>query len=512
MDMFHKVSLVDRHQSCGVEHTNRMILEHAKALVQTERAAEFWDVPEYVQTVENILNRYSDWETGLSPNELTYGSESMVYYTLLDPMKTLEDKHEYLRKLNEYLVVARQESELFHKSILEKRAKDNVDEDQVMEYQPGDLILFKPNPRSKIHKLVPTTLGPYRVKSQERGEIYCHQVATGVARQFHVTRVYPFTGTEEEAFQLACRDSNQYGVKAILGYRGDAVAARRYMTFLVEFVDGDKSWIQYGPDITSNAVYQDYIDSIPELAILKYTALEAGRYISYTRKLAITSKIAPVVFYIDMRTLGFTWYDKLDLPQADTSLYLIGAQFIRHTNKQKTRAEVFLPVLDEKLTNLDYSWFELNATRIQIPDGAILVDERFLVQYPQILGAQNKARQRELERLYSPVIAGTPANRRGVYRFKDTDLEQSKPTLIMKPRSNRRIQVDDHVPDIRDGNESDHSRRSRIGPTRDTEEVLLDSTSSPRTLVAPVTSRRYSRDIQEVNTGARMNLRKLNKN
>ena len=82
----------------------------------------------------------------------------------------------------------------------------------------------------------------------------------------------------------------------------------------------------------------------------------------------------------------------------------------------------------------------------------------------------------------------------------------------MEPRSNRRIQVDDHVPDIRDGNESDHSRRSRIGPSRDTEEVLLDSTSSPRTLVAPVTSRRYSRDIQAVDTGARMNLRKLNKN
>ena len=189
MDMWHKVSLVDRHQSCGVEHTNRMVLEHAKALIQTERAATFWDQAEYLQTVENIINRYSDWETGLSPNELTYGSEAMVYYTLIDPMKTLDDKHEYLRKLNEYLMVARQESELFHNAILEKRARDNVDEDLVMEYQPGDLILFKPNPRSKVHKLVPTTLGPYRVKSQERSEIYCHQVATGVARQFHVTRV-----------------------------------------------------------------------------------------------------------------------------------------------------------------------------------------------------------------------------------------------------------------------------------------------------------------------------------
>jgi hypothetical protein len=63
LDMWHKVSLVDRHQSCGVEHTNRVILEHTRALVQTERAVEFWDQPEYLQTVENIINRYSDWET-----------------------------------------------------------------------------------------------------------------------------------------------------------------------------------------------------------------------------------------------------------------------------------------------------------------------------------------------------------------------------------------------------------------------------------------------------------------
>ena len=112
----------------------------------------------------------------------------------------------------------------------------------------------------------------YRVKSQDRGEIFCYQVATGVTRQFHVTRIYPFTGTEEEAFQLACRDSNQYGVKEILGYGGDALVARKYMTFLVQFVDADQSWIQYGPDLMNNAMYQTYIDTIPELAILKYTS------------------------------------------------------------------------------------------------------------------------------------------------------------------------------------------------------------------------------------------------
>jgi len=54
---------------------------------------KFWDQPEYLQTVENIVNRYSDWETGLSPNELTYGSEAMLYFQLSDPLQSVDDKH-----------------------------------------------------------------------------------------------------------------------------------------------------------------------------------------------------------------------------------------------------------------------------------------------------------------------------------------------------------------------------------------------------------------------------------
>ena len=82
----------------------------------------------------------------------------------------------------------------------------------------------------------------------------------------------------------------------------------------------------------------------------------------------------------------------------------------------------------------------------------------------------------------------------------------------MEPRPTRRIQVDDHVPDIRDGNERDNSRRTILRSSRDADKVILNSESSPRTLVAPVTSRRYSRDIPAVDTGARMSLRRLKKN
>ena len=497
MDTWHKVSLVDRHQSCGVERTNKTILEHTKALTQTERAVKMWDQPEYLQTVENIINRYSDWETGLSPNELTYGSEAMVYFQLLDPLKSVEDKHEYLRRLNEYLLVARTESQLFHKAILDKRARDNVDQDLQQEYQPGDFVLFKPNPRSRAHKLVPTLLGPYRVKSQERGEVFCHQVATGVARQFHITRLYPFTGSEEEAFELACRDSEQYMVRSILGYRGDPISARRYMTFLVEYADGDKSWVQYGPDIASNTMFQKYVDTIPELMLLKYTALEAGRYMSRAKKLSIPMTIAPRKFLMDLRALGFSWYDSLHLPQADTALYLVEVHFNEYLNKKRTRVAVDLPALGDRLDDLDYSWFELYATRLYLPDDAIFVDEAFLVQYPQILGATTE-RQKHLERLYSPVLAGTHANRRGIFRNGGEERPARENNVAETTRNSPRIQRDVHVPNVRDGNDVEDNRRG--SPRLATEQTKI--------LVRPISSRRFPKDIPVVNTGAREGLRR----
>ena len=384
-----------------------------------------------------------------------------------------------MRRLNEYLVVARSESEAFHRTVLEKRARDNVGDDFVTEYQPDDFILFRPNARSKAHKLAPTLLGPYQVISQERGEILCRQVATGVQRQFHISRVYPFSGMKDEAFELACRDNDQYGVKEIIAYRGDPVAKRRFMTFLVIYVDGDRSWVQYGPDLVANTIFQEYITDVPELKILLFSALEAGNYIARSRRLAIPPEMAPKQFLIDLRVLDFTWYDSLKLPHADTKLYLLEAHFRKYCNKQRTRAEVYLPAFDEIIDNADHFWFEGNATRTFLPDEAILVSEELLVTYPQILGKHNIKRQRILEQIYSPVTAGSPANRRGIFRpDKDSAKSKKKPVVIV-PRSVPRAILDDHLPNMRE------QPSSSLSPS---------SPAPEKHLVPAVTSRRYHRD------------------
>jgi hypothetical protein len=76
---------------------------------------------------------------------------------------------------------------------------------------------------------------------------------------------------------------------------------------------------------------------------------------------------------------------------------------------------VFFPATDEVLKNLDHQWFSMHAYRLSLSDGITLVDATFLLAHPVILG-ENSARMKVLRREYTPVFAGSPANRRGVFR------------------------------------------------------------------------------------------------
>jgi hypothetical protein len=148
------------------------------------------------------------------------------------------------------------------------------------------------------------------------------------------------------------------------------------------------------------------------------------------------------------------------------------------------------------MKNLDYYWFESNATRLHLPDEAIFVDEQFLLEYPQILGEQGIERRKVLERLYSPVIAGTGSNRRGVFKVPMEALAKKKKSIVVDPRTSPRLQRDDHVPDVYDGHEVDINRRSRF--------VGRENTSdSPKYLVPAITSRKFPTSIGEIPTYAR---------
>ena len=361
----------------------------------------------------------------------------MLYASLPQPLASNEDRHEYLANLNNYLQVARSESEAYHQSLLKERAKPN-EIPSTSAFTPGDLVLAVANPRSRIHKLTPQWLGPHRVLSQFNDEVQCRQIAHGTVREFHVSRLIPYLGPDDHtAFELACRDDDQYKLRGILAYRGDPLAGRKYCTFLVEFADQDTCWIQFGPDLSATEAFESYCLSKPELKILLMPTLRAVDFLRQIRQQPIPRTSTPDMCFLDLRVLGFTWYDSLELPDSDTQLYVIAASFSKFTNKKETRADMFIPLFNEYLRNLDKYWFETNAYRLQLPVDAVLVDKLFLNRYPQLLSSE--VQQPPVD-VFPPVIAGTPDNRQGRYANRPRK-EPSSQAAVSKPRSQPRLPI-----------------------------------------------------------------------
>lgn len=83
--------------------------------------------------------------------------------------------------------------------------------------------------------------------------------------------------------------------------------------------------------------------------------------------------------------------------------------------------------------------------------------------------------------------------------------------MIEDFRSTPRIQQDDNVSDVsRDGNNKIRDRRKILQRPPNMNWDASEDTSESKRLVQPVSSRRYNKDIQEINTGVRTGLRKRN--
>ena len=70
----HVVSLVDRHESNGVEGTNKQLLRHLKTLVHDDRIVQRWSDPTVVCLITFALNDAINSETGVRPSDAKFGS------------------------------------------------------------------------------------------------------------------------------------------------------------------------------------------------------------------------------------------------------------------------------------------------------------------------------------------------------------------------------------------------------------------------------------------------------
>ena len=196
-------------------------------------------------------------------------------------------------------------------------------------------------------------------------------------------RLVTFSSTRSEALKVAQLDTNEFLVIQVLNHKGDP-SQRSTVQFLVDFdLDDEPSWIPFSQDLMRNEFIQEYCSSKEPTKILLMKADAAKRYITSLRT-KITEVSKGTKAYIDLRIFGDDWYFALSLPDHHFHQYLVEAIYQKFTDKDK-QVSVYFPTFSSGLTfsRILVLWYGLT---FEFPsENATLVDENFLIKYPQVL-------------------------------------------------------------------------------------------------------------------------------
>jgi hypothetical protein len=241
----HVVSLVDRHQSNGVEGTNKQILRHLKALVMDEKIKNQWSSPTVLPLIQFFLNSTNSSETGIIPFHATFGSQDATYMRFPENLDVVQRSHEYVKLLDENLRTLWDISKKFQQELALKRISETPLNEQNKYQQPGDFVLFHQSTERPLpNKLTPRFLGPFEVVIQNKNDVQCRDLVKGSIKIFHVEDLKIFHGTKQQAIEAARTDGDQELVSKFLAYRGDP-KVRTTVEFEVLFADGDIMWLPF---------------------------------------------------------------------------------------------------------------------------------------------------------------------------------------------------------------------------------------------------------------------------
>jgi hypothetical protein len=301
LGMKHKFSIVDRHESNGVEPTNKKILSLARCIIHDTRMKNQWSDDNIICLIQHQCNSMIHSETGYSAFELKFGSVDKKYMIMPDNNLLSDDAPILLQALNNNIKHIRDISYKWQQDLVRKR--DNS-KHTLNKYQPGDFVLFEYSvDNTRLAKLDAYFLGPYIVTSHIHNEVNVRNLITDAVSTFHCNRVKPFIGSFEKAKEAALRDADQYYIDKFIAYRGDP-QVRSTMLFYVRFADQCMHWKPWSKDLFDTQQYEYYCNSLPELKPLVTMHKESLILKKIINQTPILSVSPGDVVYMDLRAIG----------------------------------------------------------------------------------------------------------------------------------------------------------------------------------------------------------------
>jgi hypothetical protein len=377
----HRVSLVDRHESNGVEGSNKQILRHLKSIVYDERIKSSWDNDDVIFWIQFVLNSAHSSETGTTPFLATFGSVAQKYLTCPSDLPDLPNLSKYIIKLDNNLKVIQDISRAFQHNLASERTHDTPTHLQNV-FQPGDFVLHHLSELPS--KLTPRYAGPYEVLSQSKNDVTCRHLVQQVVRVLHVSTLKIFHGNRDAAFKAALLDFNQFVISKFIAYRGNPLT-RTSMEFEICFEDGDVVWLPWSEDLFSTTQYEDFCRANPPLFPLLFRLEVANREIKRIRQSPITDVSPGDIVFVDLRSYGSTWYSTLNLPDQDHLTYVVEYRYTEWVSKSRLKIVAICPIFDETFHVDNFFIFQYGKYKKFDPSFMVMIDVAFTQKFPQVL-------------------------------------------------------------------------------------------------------------------------------
>ena len=379
----HVVSLVDRHESNGVEGTNKQLLRHLRALCNDEALKSKWSDPTVLSLILFTINDAVNSESGVRPFDAKYGSDSGTYFRLPENTVSSTVSHIWLQQLNQDLQHIRKLTNEHHAHLVKERTALNPPVEKQNHYQPGDFILYQyPTDRAKPSKLSSPYLGPYEVRRHVKNDIEASHVVTGGIQTFHVDQVKLFVGNRVQAEEVGRSDADQHMIHRFLAYIGDPYK-RTTCEFEVEFCDGSIVWLPWSNDIFSTTQYEYFCRDNRELFPLLFTVETARLRIKEIRTQSIDLVAPGETVYLSLRNIDPYWYDTLPLEDPYHLLYVVVLQYISWSVPRSAKhIRGHIPVFALDLPKLDNYFVSMCGCTHELRSSMILLDALYFQGHP----------------------------------------------------------------------------------------------------------------------------------
>ena len=331
LSVHQKVSLVDRHESNGVEPFNGQIRRHIQALTIDNGYKENWSDPMVISIIINNLNSIPRKSTGgYSAFQMRFGLREDGRSFDIQIPDSNDPHHEYIIRLTDIIKRINDKSKEFQIKNKEIAINKNKPFDS-NKYQAGDLVLVFD--RIRESKSVAPLLGPYKVIEQIGNDVKLFDLVKGCPiNTKHVSELRPYNNDDmDKAIDAARSDNSEFVIDKIISYFGNPYN-RTTLGFKVLFNDGTVNEAMRLDEIVHTSKLEEFINDNKELEVIRIenesTKDALKRRAQFMRNEIDPSYSKDTEIFIDIRTreiFGTTWYNQLELDNKDETLYLIPA-------------------------------------------------------------------------------------------------------------------------------------------------------------------------------------------